>query len=145
MKMVRGYIHWTPLLPLLLLGLITLFAVRSLRGLLLWWGVPMLIAGGAGLGFGLAASLTYGAFVPPTLRGEFGAEMTQATIDAVLGLAGAFRDVLLSPVYWQSGMLALLGACMIGGAMILKTRQAVPQTESGATISLADAPSMMRP
>lgn len=41
----RLVIRLSPLLPLVLLLLVTLFGVRSLKGFFLWWGIPLLIVG----------------------------------------------------------------------------------------------------
>jgi len=70
-----------PLLPFALLILVTAFGVRSLRGLLRWWSVPIFIAGLITLIFGvvmfflfewiwLNTILTY---FPPLLTSGFGA------------------------------------------------------------------------
>lgn len=53
------WIHWglnlSPLLPLALLLLVTLFGVRSRKGWLLWWGIPIFIVGLITLSIGVAA------------------------------------------------------------------------------------------
>jgi DNA polymerase III psi subunit len=51
----RTIVRWSLAGPALLLGLIALLVPRSVRSLLLWWGVPLTLAGLIGLGFGLAA------------------------------------------------------------------------------------------
>jgi hypothetical protein len=42
---VRLITEFSPILPLFLLLMLTLFAVRSLKGWLLWWGIPLFITG----------------------------------------------------------------------------------------------------
>jgi hypothetical protein len=44
LQRINAGIPYSPLLPLALLLLIALFAVRSLRGWLRWWGIPVFIA-----------------------------------------------------------------------------------------------------
>jgi hypothetical protein len=44
-RWVRLANRLSPLLPLVLLLLVTLFGVRSLKGFFLWWGIPLLIVG----------------------------------------------------------------------------------------------------
>ncbi|RPI33660.1 MAG: hypothetical protein EHM70_05315 [Chloroflexota bacterium] len=45
----RLYAGLTLLAPIFLILLVTVFAVRSFKGLLLWWGIPILAAGLAGI------------------------------------------------------------------------------------------------
>jgi len=54
-RTVRNWIRLSPLVPLALLLLVTLFGVRSVKGWLRWWGIPLFIAGLSALSIGLAA------------------------------------------------------------------------------------------
>jgi hypothetical protein len=54
LRMVRLGVLLSPLLPLALLLLVTLFGVRSVKGWLLWWGIPLTAAGLVALGMGIA-------------------------------------------------------------------------------------------
>ncbi len=44
-RMVRLILRMSPLLPLASLILVTIFGVRSLKGWMRWWGIPIFIAG----------------------------------------------------------------------------------------------------
>jgi hypothetical protein len=54
-RTLRSWMRFSPLVPLSLLLLVTLFGVRSVRGWLRWWGIPLFIAGLIALGIGFAA------------------------------------------------------------------------------------------
>jgi hypothetical protein len=54
-RTIRNWMQYIPLLPLTLLLLITVFSVRSFKGLLRALGIPLLIAGLLGLSIGFAA------------------------------------------------------------------------------------------
>jgi len=53
-RTVRLGLRLSPLLPLGLLLLVTLFGVRSLKGWLRWWGIPFFFAGAIALVPGIA-------------------------------------------------------------------------------------------
>ena len=54
-RWVRLTLRLSPLLPLGFLLLVTLFAVRSLKSWMRWWGIPIFFAGMIVLGLGIAA------------------------------------------------------------------------------------------
>jgi hypothetical protein len=58
LQQARTIILLSPCLPMLFLVLIALFGVRSLKGWLLWWGVPFLLTGMGG--FIMAALIWFG-------------------------------------------------------------------------------------
>lgn len=45
LRRIRTYMRISPLVPLIFIILIAVFAVRSFRDLLHWWGIPLLITG----------------------------------------------------------------------------------------------------
>lgn len=55
LQSARVMIRLSPLIPVVLLFIMTLLVVRSLRSWLRWWGIPLLTAGGLGLIFSLMA------------------------------------------------------------------------------------------
>lgn len=54
LALLHTWIGRSPLIAISLLVLIGVFAARSLRSLLKWWGIPLLIAGVLGIGLGFA-------------------------------------------------------------------------------------------
>jgi hypothetical protein len=55
LETIRVWIRLSPLIPLIFLLLITLFAVRSPKDWLRWWGIPIFISAAIGIGLGILA------------------------------------------------------------------------------------------
>ncbi len=79
LRTIRLGARLSPLIPVALLWLVALFAVRSWRGLMRWWGIPLLLAGLIGAALAVAflpvMKLGYVTFVggkiPPYLSDGF--------------------------------------------------------------------------
>ena len=114
-RMVRLIASLSPLLPVVLILLVTLFGVRSLKGWLLWWGIPFLIAGLIALGLALAA-LPAANLAIANLLSAGSLEMSGLSPNLVaLGLdAGRYgvRSITL-PVEIEAAMLAAAGLVMM--------------------------------
>ncbi len=54
-RTVRLMMRFSPLVPLVFLLLVTLFAVRSPKSWLRWWGIPIFVSGAIALGLGISA------------------------------------------------------------------------------------------
>jgi hypothetical protein len=125
LHMVRSGIRFSPFLVVILLLAITLFAVRSFRDLLVWWGWPFLITGMISILIGMIASPLVGwflqfliqtrgaAFLPPLLAASIG---ETATVVA--------RQILI-PVTLQGLVLAVIGVFMVGLSLFVRNRSAV--------------------
>src|SRR5258706_1990110 len=85
-------IRFSPLLVLLLLLLVALFGVRSLRGWMRWWSLPIFIGGLITLGIGVASLTLFGwawgkyviLTIPPSVGptlSELGHELTQSLVN----------------------------------------------------------------
>ena len=123
LRAIRQFMQLTPLIPLAFLFGITIFAVRSFKGWLAWWGWPFLLAGLAGaiLGFNGAplfetalenyvsthTSLT----IPP----EFSETVRAVMIDV-------FQKIF-APAGWQALTLAGIGLVMIVAALIISRHE----------------------
>ena len=104
---VERWARWSPALPAVLLLLVALFGVRSLRGGLLWWGIPCFLAGAAAALLALpVVPATHWAF-SLLIEPLFPPAAPAALIAAVFGVA---TDVV------QEVMTAsLISACWLGG------------------------------
>ena len=123
LNMVRSAIKLTPFIPVLLLFGVTLFAVRTLRDWLLWWGWPFILTGVTGALVALIGSPLIGwilrlliqsqgsIFIPPVLAASIG-ETTSAV-----------TRQMLAPVPIEGFILALLGLGMVAASMFI-SRQA---------------------
>jgi hypothetical protein len=119
-RSIRLLLRFSPLLPFLFLGLLTLFGVRSLKGLLLWWGIPIGIVGLSALALALlglpiftwAWNYYIDVRIPHVLNREF----------VVIGfetLRFIFRSILRT-IAIQGGLVAFVGIIMAGAGIVLK-------------------------
>ena len=132
LRYIRLGFRFSPLLPLGILLLVTVFGVRSLKGWLRWWGIPMLIAGLISFGIGIAALIGLdwvwvnhvAVRIPPYLSS---------------GMSEIGRDLLNSVVrelskslMLESGALSLVGLAAILASYFVrvKPKEAAPLQES---------------
>jgi hypothetical protein len=109
LRYFRLGIRFSPLLPLVTLLLVAAFRVRSLKGWLRWWGIPMLIAGLVALGAILAAPyglewlwLNQIATRIPTYVSTAMSGLSRDLVDSVL-------RALAKPILIESAVLSLTG------------------------------------
>ena len=116
LRMIRNWMHIAPLLLIIPLVFILIFAVRSLNGLGLWWGIPLTL--GSLLTFLLAfvyrpltiAVLSAGPLseTPPLIRAE-----------AIAGILRLAIEVF-KPILWQSLVVLILGlALILAGSLVI--------------------------
>jgi hypothetical protein len=121
---VRSVIRFSPILPVLLLFSIALFAVRSLVDWFTWWGWPFFLAGyisavvamlGSPLVGGLlrVQILSYGAMFIPT-----------AFVEALAETTSAVTLQLIAPAALHGFLLGSLGLGMVILAVLLPRRPA---------------------
>jgi len=123
--LIRLAIRLSPLLPLALLLLVTLFGVRSLKGFLRWWGIPLLIVGViAVVGAAMIplllnwAIVTYGSSLT---TGLITPEVINLAIEMVSNVIGSLALAILI----QAAILALLGLVFSIVSFFVKKRQPV--------------------
>jgi len=109
-----------PLLPFALLLLVTLFAVRSLRGWMRWWSVPIFIAGLMMVVFSVVLFFMFDQLwtkyvlheLPPLLASDFG-EITQ-------DVARTLTNDLAKHIMLQAGILTLLALGILYASSFVK-------------------------
>ncbi len=131
-RTVRALAAWSWLLSPALLGLVMAFAIRTWRGLALWWGVPLILGALLTLGTMVGARLVVdegfrSALMNADLPGWAGA-MIQSLVAAMITVV--FRHVAL-----QAGILLATGVAVLIGGLIL-ARYGGPGSRSAA----AEAP-----
>lgn len=109
-------IRFSPLFVLILLLLVALFAIRSLRGWMRWWGIPILIGSLITLGMGVA-SLTFfgwawGKYVIPAIPPSAGQTLSTMGRELAHSLV---KDLTLWLVL-ESGLLAFLALGLLMGS-----------------------------
>jgi hypothetical protein len=119
LDLIRSAIKLTPFIPILFLFGIAVFAVRTLRDWLIWWGWPFLLAGASSVLIGLLGSPLIGwilqlliqnqgtIFIPPVLAASIG-ETTSAV-----------ARLMLAPVVAEGFILALLGLGMVVASLFI--------------------------
>jgi len=109
-----------PLLPFALLLLVTLFAVRSLRGWMRWWGIPIFIAGLITLILGVVLFFMFDQIwmkyilhtLPPLFASGFG-EITQDVVRTL-------TNDLAKHIMLRAGILTLLSLAILYASSFVK-------------------------
>ena len=118
MRLVRWPARLSPLVSLVLLLLVTLFGVRSRRGLLRWWGIPFLVVGLIGVGLAVAAlaamNWTIATYMADKIPPNIGAGLAQAGLE--MG-----RSVVWTLATWIGVEAALIG--LLGLVLLLRARK----------------------
>jgi hypothetical protein len=126
LRLLRGFSRWGWLLPLSLLGLIMALAVRSLRGLTRWWGIPVLLGGALSFLVALAASSMAEGFIAQAV-GDPG--VPDAFLRIVRGVGEDLAERSLGRMVPQSVLLAVAAAVILLLGFLFGKRRAV---EAGA-------------
>jgi hypothetical protein len=123
--MVRLIIRLSPLLPLVLLLLVTLFGVRSLKGFFLWWGIPLLVVGVIGFSGSLMvpflvnwAISMYGSAALP---GGFSPDFLTLGFDLVRFVLGS----LARAIGRQTAISGIVGLGFVIASFFIKPREPV--------------------
>jgi hypothetical protein len=113
LRTLRGVLRFSPLIPLGLLFLVTLFAVRDAKSWLLWWGVPLLLGGLLGLLLAaLIGPLTNWAFLTYAAP-RFPDMMTFSVRELVRDLVTTVLSGIARPIALESLALVLIGILML--------------------------------
>lgn len=121
-RYVRLGLRWSPFLPFAFLLLVTLFGVRSLKGWLRWWGIPIFFVGAIALlpGIAMLPALNWAwnnfvvTRIPPFLSADV----------ANIGhkLATYIIHSLSEQIIFQTAILLAMGLAMWVGSCFIKTR-----------------------
>lgn len=107
LRRIERWAQWSPAVPAALLLLIALFAVRSLRGWLLWWGIPCFLAGSAAAVLALpVAPITrwvFTSFVVPAFPPEAPAVMVKTMFGLMLAVVQEVMTAALTPACIMAG------------------------------------------
>ena len=113
---------WSPAVPVVLLLLIAIFAVRSFRGWMFWWGIPCLVVGAISAALALpavsAGKWIFSQFLVPSLP----AEVPKAALDAIAGLVMAVMQSVMNAAFHTAGVLAIGGLLAVILGAVIKSR-----------------------
>lgn len=114
--------RWGWVVPVVLLLGVAVFAVRSLRGLLLWWGVPCLVAGGVALMCALPGAALGDLFFQWLIKPQLPAEVPTQAVETVFDVAMGVVLVVLGAALKAATYLALGGGVAVVLALFLKSK-----------------------
>lgn len=122
---IRSLIKLTPLLPVLFLIGITIFAVRSLADWLAWWGWSLMIAGAIGVVVGLVGSPLVGWILQLLIQTQATIQIPPVFIASIAETTSAVARQLLTPVLVQGALLGFVGLGMAILAFFLPKREII--------------------
>ena len=118
----RSAIHFSPFFVLLLLLALALFAVRSFRDLLIWWGWPFLLTGIGTALIALVGSPIVGWFLQFFIQTQGAAFLPAVLASSIAETASAVASQILTPVVIQGFILAAVGMGMVLLSIFLPRR-----------------------
>jgi hypothetical protein len=113
LRAARAILRFSPLIPLGLLFLITVFAVRDQKGWSFWWGIPLLISGLLGIALSAAAHPIFQWTFQTYLAPRFPPALSASLVDASRDLMSAALSGVATPIVIQAAALALIGIIML--------------------------------
>jgi hypothetical protein len=123
LQWVRSGISFSPFFLFLLLLGIAVFAVRSLRDLLLWWGWPLLITGATAALIALVGSPMISWFLQLIIQ-IYGAAILPPLLASALGeTASAVASQMLAAVIIEGFIMATIGLLMVIAGSFITRRQ----------------------
>jgi len=126
LKFARFLMRFSPILPLLFLFGLAIFAVRSFKDWLGWWGLPLFISGG----LAFVMSLVGAPIIRFILQGVLASRMPHylpPILSSYAGdLASAMVNALLRPVLWQGFGLGITGFAMTLISFFIKNQKPTP-------------------
>ena len=122
LRRINTLISWGLFLPLLLIIMMTIFAVRSLRDLLRWWGGTFLTAGLISLTLSLSlfpvVNWGFNNLIPSETSNNF--ELTALLVQLGIGdLSRELSNVLIMSVVIPASVLAIIGFALLLGSYLL--------------------------
>ena len=141
-RMLRFVARWGIIVSLALLGVITMLAVRSWKGLTRWWGIPLLLGGllaflpvllGGRLLHLLVSRLTAGLSGLPALT-----ELAQA-------LGEAIGAAVLRPQAWQAALVTFIGLVLTLLSLIGRRKPTAGATHAPEAPAQAAEPLLIPP
>jgi hypothetical protein len=120
---IRSAIKLTPLLPLLLLLAVTIFAVRSLVDWLTWWGWPFMIAGASCVLIGLVGAPLVSWILQLFIQSQGAIPIPPVLVSSIAETTGEVAQEILIPVLVQGAILGFAGLGMALLAMFLPRKQ----------------------
>jgi hypothetical protein len=113
LQMVRSAIQFSPFFVILLLLTVAVFAVRSIRDMLIWWGWPLLITGVISGLIALIGSPIVGWFLQTLIQSQGAVFLPPILASSIGETASAVASQMLVPVAVQGFIIAVIGLMMV--------------------------------
>jgi hypothetical protein len=124
LQTTRFFMRLSLIPPLLLLLTLTVFAVRSLKDWLTWWGIPFFVTGASAYLTGLLGAPVFGNMLQRVLINRMPDYLPLFLLDFASDLAAAMVRALLNPVMLQGLALAIVGLGMAAAGFFIKPKSA---------------------
>lgn len=126
LRRVRMIMRLSPLLPVALLLLMTLSAVRSLKAWLRWWGVPFLIVGLIGVAAVVAARSvpTMNRAFATYVAGKVPPSVSPGLLHMVMDIQRNIFGSLAARLGVDAAVIGASGAAMLAGSVFVSPKQA---------------------
>jgi hypothetical protein len=119
---LRSLLRLTPLIPLIFLLGIAVFAARNLVAWLTWWGWPLMFLGGISALIGLAGSPVIGGILRFLIQTQGAFLIPPVLASTIAETASAVARQMLVPVLVQGLILGVIGLGMVLLATLLAAR-----------------------
>ena len=114
LQLVRSAVRFSPFFVFLLLVAVAVFGVRSIRDLLVWWGWPLLIAGGSAALIALIGTPLISLLLQFLIQTQGAVLLPPLFASTIAETAGGVARQVLSPVTMQGLIMAVIGLLMVG-------------------------------
>jgi hypothetical protein len=114
---IRAVMKLTLLLPLFLLITLTLFAVRSLKDWLKWWGVPLLMTGLLTIMLAMIGTPLVRLFIETVIL-QGNTNIPFMILGTIKNITALVASQVLKPVAIEGIVLILIGIGMVFGAVV---------------------------
>ena len=125
LRLIRMVMNLAPLIPILLLFLILIFAVRGLKSLGLWWGIPLTV----GAIWALAMALVYRPLITQLLAsGPLSETPEVIQSEAILAILILAAEIF-KPLLWQSLVVLIVSLILLLVGGLTKSRRKQEEAE----------------
>ena len=119
LQTARMFMRLSPILPLALFLLMTIFTVNSLKSWLGWWGVPLFITGILASLMSLIGAPIFGVIIQRILVDRMPAFLPTILLGYAGKLASVMLQALLNPILWQGLAIASIGLILAAGSYFI--------------------------
>lgn len=112
LHLVRSTVRFLPYFVFLLLLAIAVFAVRSIRDLLVWWGWPLATTGFFGFVIALVGGPAMGLFLQFIIQTQGLIPLPPLLAPTITETLSGVAGELVKPVIWQGLTLTIIGGIM---------------------------------